>query len=191
MPQAARWPSQNPSETNRRSTTMPRPSTCWPGDDLDGFTEIYPQNPLLQAYYDSEILDTSGVPSPRILRVEDPFDVRFRLELYGPAWQCMAGDWYVVDGCDRCDRSCRSAGRARYNRCDGPCRSHGPCRCRGSRRCAGCPRRHRRYRSGWTNGRDGRTRPRRCHRRRGSCGCQRQYRTQWYGCTLQCKRRQW
>jgi hypothetical protein len=49
---------------------------------------------LLQAYFDSEILDTSGVPSPRILRVEDPFDVRFRIELAGPAWQCMAGDWY-------------------------------------------------------------------------------------------------
>jgi hypothetical protein len=69
------------------------PSICWPGDDLDGYTEIYPESPLLHAYWDSEILDTSGVPSRRIIRVEDPFDVRFRLELRGPAWQCMAGDW--------------------------------------------------------------------------------------------------
>jgi hypothetical protein len=69
------------------------PSTCWPGDVLDGYTEIYPESPLLHAYWDSEILDTSGVPSRRIIRVEDPFDVRFRIELTGPAWQCMGGDW--------------------------------------------------------------------------------------------------
>ena len=48
---------------------------------------------MLHAYWDSEILDTSGVPSNRIIRVSDPFDVRFRIELRGPAWQCMAGDW--------------------------------------------------------------------------------------------------
>jgi hypothetical protein len=75
-----------------RSTAMIRPSTCFPGDDLDGYTEIYPQSPLV-AYWDSEVLDTSGVPSYKILRVNDPFDVRFRVELVGPAWQCMAGDW--------------------------------------------------------------------------------------------------
>jgi hypothetical protein len=69
------------------------PSICWPGDDLDGYTEIYPQDPLLHAYWDSEILDTSGVPSRKIIRVGDPFDVRFRIELTGPAWQCMSGDW--------------------------------------------------------------------------------------------------
>lgn len=68
-------------------------SRCWPGDDLDGYTEIYPQNPLLQAFFDSEIIDISGVPSPKIIRVGDPFDVRFRIELRGPAWECMAGDW--------------------------------------------------------------------------------------------------
>ena len=72
---------------------MPRPSKCWPGDDLDGYTEIYPQFPMLRAYWDSEILDTSGVPSQPIIGVSDPFDVRFRLELVGPAWRCMAGDW--------------------------------------------------------------------------------------------------
>lgn len=72
---------------------MPRPSRCFPGDDLDGYTEIYPETPLLHAHWDSEILDTSGVPSYRILRVSDPFDVRFRIELAGPAWRCMSGDW--------------------------------------------------------------------------------------------------
>src|SRR5215475_7511209 len=83
---------RNPRE-QMRSAIMPIPSRCWPGDNLDGFTEIYPGNPLLRAYWDSEILDTSGVPSNRIIRVGDPFDVRFRIELVGPAWQCMAGDW--------------------------------------------------------------------------------------------------
>ena len=72
---------------------MTTPSTCWPGDDLDGFTEINPPSAMLTAYWDAEILDTSGVPSPRIIKVGDPFDVRFRIELSGPAWQCMAGDW--------------------------------------------------------------------------------------------------
>jgi hypothetical protein len=72
---------------------MARPSTCWPGDDLDGYTEITYPPVMLQAYWDAEILDTSGIPSPRILRVGDPFDVRFRVELAGPAWQCMSGDW--------------------------------------------------------------------------------------------------
>jgi len=93
---------ENPVETSRSAimstpaTPYPHkpkrpPSNCWPGDDLDGYTEIYPESPLLRAYWDSEVLDTSGVPSPRILRVEDAFDVRFRLELRGPAWQCMGG----------------------------------------------------------------------------------------------------
>lgn len=72
---------------------MPRPSRCWPGDDLDGYTEIYPGSPLLRAHWDSEVLDTRGVPSDKIIRVSDPFDVRFRIELAGPAWQCMSGDW--------------------------------------------------------------------------------------------------
>jgi hypothetical protein len=68
-------------------------SRCWPDDDLDGYTEIYPEDALLHAYFDSEILDTYGVPSRRIIRVEDPFVVRFRIELDGPAWQCVGGDW--------------------------------------------------------------------------------------------------
>lgn len=72
---------------------MARPSTCWPGDNLDGYTEINPPAGMLRAYWDSEILDTSGVPSDRILKVGDTFDVRFRIELVGPAWQCMTGDW--------------------------------------------------------------------------------------------------
>ena len=72
---------------------MPTPSTCWPGDDLDGYTEINPPSVMLQMYWDSEVLDTSGVPSPKIIKTSDSFDVRFRIELAGPAWQCMAGDW--------------------------------------------------------------------------------------------------
>jgi hypothetical protein len=72
---------------------MTRPSACWPGDDLDGYTEINPPTAILQAFWDSEIIDAYGVPSTRILRVIDPFVVRFRIELVGPAWQCMGGNW--------------------------------------------------------------------------------------------------
>jgi hypothetical protein len=72
---------------------MTRPSACWPGDDLDGYTEINPPTAILQAFWDSEIIDAYGVPSTRILRVSDPFVVRFRIELVGPAWKCMGGNW--------------------------------------------------------------------------------------------------
>ncbi len=83
-----------PSAEHCHCKKPPRPpSICWPGDDLDGYTEIYPPTSLLHAYWDSEIFDTYGVPSPKIIRVSDPFDVRFRVELRGPAWLCMAGDW--------------------------------------------------------------------------------------------------
>ncbi len=70
-----------------------RPSTCWPGVNLDGFTEIYNPSPLLQAFWKAELIDTTGVPAKTILPVAETFDVRFRIELVGPAWRCMCGDW--------------------------------------------------------------------------------------------------
>src|SRR4051794_20948242 len=93
------WSGRIPGALNEyRSSTVPtygpsRPSTCWPGDNLDGYLEFNPPSAILIAYWDAEILDTTGVPSPKILPTSSPFDVRFRLELTGPAWRCMTGDW--------------------------------------------------------------------------------------------------
>jgi hypothetical protein len=73
-----------------------RPSRCWPNDPdyLDGRTEIrLPAERLLHAYWDADILDPNGVPPPQIISVTDEFEVRFRLELDGGLWQCIAGDW--------------------------------------------------------------------------------------------------
>lgn len=69
------------------------PSTCWPDDHLDGFREFNPPGAVLQAYWNAEILDLTGIPSNRIIPVAADFAVRFRLELAGPAWRCMTGDW--------------------------------------------------------------------------------------------------
>ncbi len=71
-------------------------SVCWPNDKdyLDGATEVrLPSTALLQAYWDTDILDVNGVAPGSIISVSDDFQVRFRLELRGPAWQCMGGDW--------------------------------------------------------------------------------------------------
>jgi hypothetical protein len=76
-------------------------STCWPGDDLDGFTEVDPPKGILAAYWNAEILDTTGVTSDKILPVDEPFTVRFRLELRGPVWKCTAGDWKFDMGFDQ------------------------------------------------------------------------------------------
>ncbi len=70
------------------------PSTCWPGEDLDGFKEISPAGPVFMFHWNAEILDTSGVPAEEILKVSDDFDVRFRIE-FGPGWTCMSGDWHL------------------------------------------------------------------------------------------------
>ncbi|MEO3783383.1 hypothetical protein ABGB12_08645 [Actinocorallia sp. B10E7] len=71
---------------------MTMPSACWRDDDLAGYTEVNPPTAMLQFRWSSAVLDLSGVPSPKIIRVGDPFDVRFRIEFLGLAWQCMGGD---------------------------------------------------------------------------------------------------
>ena len=68
-------------------------STCWPRTDLDGFKEITPPGPLFTLYWNAEILDVNGIRDLNIIRVDDSFDVRFRIELSGYGWQCMGGDW--------------------------------------------------------------------------------------------------
>jgi hypothetical protein len=77
--------------------TSPVPtSLCWPRDRdyLDGRTEIrLPSERLLHAYWDADILDSNGVPPPTIISIADDFYARFRIELVGGLWQCIAGDW--------------------------------------------------------------------------------------------------
>lgn len=71
-------------------------STCWPQDQdyLDGRVELrLPSSALLKAYWDTDILDAYGVDPGDIIDCSDPFIVRFRIELSGGAWSCMAGDW--------------------------------------------------------------------------------------------------
>ena len=81
------------------STPMPAAahvSRCWPHDRdyLDGRAEIrLPSEALLHAYWDTDILDSNGVPPTTIISVADDFYVRFRLELDGGLWACIAGDW--------------------------------------------------------------------------------------------------
>lgn len=73
---------------------MPYTSTCWPGQDpLDGWTELPLSPAVMTAYWDTDIIDTSGIPSAKSIRVTDPFDVWFRVELVGSIWHCMAGTW--------------------------------------------------------------------------------------------------
>jgi hypothetical protein len=79
-----------------KECVMPFQSTCWPNDPdyLDGRKELrLPSSALLQAYWDADILDTNGVDPGDIIDCSDPFQVRYRVELSGGAWSCMAGDW--------------------------------------------------------------------------------------------------
>lgn len=76
---------------------------CWPNDPdyLDGRTEISLESSQTRVYFDTDILDVNGVPPGRIIRTTDPFQVRFRLELDGSLWACVAGDWNFDVGFDR------------------------------------------------------------------------------------------
>jgi hypothetical protein len=81
------------------STPMPeaaRTSRCWPNDPdyLDGRTEVrLPSERLLHAYWDADILDANGIPPSTIISIADDFYARFRIELSGGLWACIAGDW--------------------------------------------------------------------------------------------------
>lgn len=87
-------PAGKPGNEQTMVIKMPTLSTCWPGVDLDGYTEFNPPKPHFQLFWNADVIDVSGVPSTKIIRVTDPFDVQFRVEIMGPGWQCMSGDWY-------------------------------------------------------------------------------------------------
>lgn len=76
--------------------TTPTNPPCWPDDSdyLDGRTEVrVPPATHLEAYWDTDVLDTNGVPPATIIRSSDGFKVRFRVELLGELWLCLCGHW--------------------------------------------------------------------------------------------------
>jgi hypothetical protein len=77
---------------------MPAPTKppCWPDDRdyLDGRTELnLASSSWLRAYWDTDIVDSAGVPPGTIIGSDDPFQVRFRVELVGDLWRCICGSW--------------------------------------------------------------------------------------------------
>jgi len=75
---------------------VPYPSKCWPDDRdwLDGKTELQiPPSSALRAYWDADLTDAFGIPPGSIISVQDPFNVRFRVELVGDLWHCICGSW--------------------------------------------------------------------------------------------------
>ena len=81
---------------------LPTSPPCWPNDPdyLDGRKELRLPTGLMRAHWDTDILDVHGVPPSTIISIHDEFDVRFRIELVGGAWQCIAGDWAFDLGFD-------------------------------------------------------------------------------------------
>jgi len=74
---------------------MPKKPPCWPNDPdwLDGTTELNLPSGVVSAYWDTDILDSYGKPPGTIIGSDDPFQVRFRVELRGDLWGCVCGDW--------------------------------------------------------------------------------------------------
>jgi len=77
-------------------TSAPATSKCWPNDPdyLDGKTEIELSAKHVRAYWDADILDLDDKNKhDTIIGRDDPFEVRFRVELVGRLWKCICGHW--------------------------------------------------------------------------------------------------
>ena len=77
-------------------TATPAKSKCWPDDPdyLDGKTEIELSARHVRAYWDADILDVDDHNKhDTIIGHDDPFEVRFRVELAGRLWKCICGHW--------------------------------------------------------------------------------------------------
>jgi hypothetical protein len=78
-------------------TEQPVRSVCWPDDPdyLDGKTEIeLPSRRYTQVFWDADIIDLDDKnKADTILGTEQAFQVRFRVEMRGRLWRCIAGDW--------------------------------------------------------------------------------------------------
>ena len=73
----------------------PTKPPCWANDRdwLDGKAELNLPKGALHAYWDTDILDVNGVAPGTIIGTDDPFSVRFRVELDGDLWSCICGSW--------------------------------------------------------------------------------------------------
>jgi hypothetical protein len=74
----------------------PTKAPCWPDDRdyLDGRTEIELSTRHLRAYWDADIIDVDDKNKhDKIIEREDPFEVRFRVELKGRLWKCICANW--------------------------------------------------------------------------------------------------
>jgi hypothetical protein len=75
----------------------PTEPPCWPNDPdyLDGRVRLdIPSERLLHAYWDADLLDRTGNDLEQaIISIKEDFVVRFRVELVGRLWLCMAGRW--------------------------------------------------------------------------------------------------
>jgi hypothetical protein len=74
----------------------PTEPPCWPNDPdyLDGRTVLKVPSDPLAAYWDADILDDQGNEfDPPIISVTQNFQIRYRVELHGRLWLCIAGQW--------------------------------------------------------------------------------------------------
>jgi hypothetical protein len=71
------------------------PKCSWLNDEdwLDGPTEIFLSVRHLKAYWDADILDDDRNLHDKIIEHNEPFKVRFRVELRGRLWECICGHW--------------------------------------------------------------------------------------------------
>ncbi len=81
---------------------LPTRPPCFPKEWLDGSVELDVPPALLSARWDTDIYDTNGVQPNNIIRITDPFEVCFRVELSGDLWRCMCGTWCFELGFSPC-----------------------------------------------------------------------------------------
>jgi hypothetical protein len=69
---------------------------CWPDDPnyLGDRVEIeLPPDRYTQVFWSTDILDTNNNKHDNVLRTNEPFLIRFRVELRGRLWKCVHGTW--------------------------------------------------------------------------------------------------
>ncbi len=74
--------------------TAEAPSWLNDRDWLDGKTEIELSSRHLRAYWDADIIDVDDRNKhDTIIGRDDPFEVRFRVQLKGRLWRCICANW--------------------------------------------------------------------------------------------------
>jgi hypothetical protein len=76
------------------TATAEAPSWLNDRDWLDGKTEIELSSRHLRAYWDADIIDVDDKNKhDTIIGRDDPFEVRFRVQLKGRLWRCICANW--------------------------------------------------------------------------------------------------